>query len=234
MRIVWVRGVLVHPGGRSLLHADGLKSSQCKMKKVAVPNDYDYVGVYLTNACHLSCPYCITSHHGASYGKQKLQQLTPAEWLMALNRLELPADVPITLQGGEPLLYKGIWKLLENVRHKVDIFTALPPFIKKGHFQNLKTLQWNKRKAPYPTIRVSYHKGQHDYKELIQTITELQKLVSVGLYYLDHPGYEEEEFIQVKECAEKYGVELRKKEFLGRWKGDIYSTFLYKDAIHCS
>ncbi|MCK5613020.1 radical SAM protein [Candidatus Pacearchaeota archaeon] len=201
-----------------------------RMKKVVVPSNYDYVGVYLTNACHLSCPYCITEHHGASYSKQHFRQLTSTEWIEGLNRLHLPADVPITLQGGEPFLYKGIWQILENARHKIDILTALPPYLKKRHFLNLKTLDWNKRTAPYPTIRVSYHKGQHDYKKLIKRIAELQDILNIGLFFLDHPAYGEEEFAQVKECADKYGVELRRKEFLGRWNGDIYGTFLHKDA----
>ncbi len=201
------------------------------MDKIAVPSDYDYVGVYLTDKCHLSCPYCITKHHGASYGTQELGRLTAVEWIKGLNRLELPKDVPLTLQGGEPFLYKEIWEILENVRHKIDILTALPPFLDKKHFLKLKTLEWNKRETPYPTIRVSYHKGQHSFEELIKRLAELQEIVSIGLYYLDHPGYAPEEFEQVKEYADRCGVELRKKEFLGWWDGNLYGTFLYEDAV---
>ena len=109
-------------------------------EKIIVPKDYDYVGVYLTDRCHLDCPYCITTHHNSPFGKKDVPELRPEEWVIGLNRLELPKDVPITLQGGEPFLYKGIWKILEDVRHKIDILTALPPFVKKSHFLNLKTL----------------------------------------------------------------------------------------------
>src|SRR5512145_537994 len=93
---------------------------------IIVPAEYDYLGVYLTDACHLRCEYCITRHHGAQYGRNRLPMLEPRQWIAGLNRLDLPADVPITLQGGEPFLYKGIWEILENVRHKMDILTALP------------------------------------------------------------------------------------------------------------
>ncbi len=152
------------------------------------------------------------------------------EWVEGLNRLDLPEGVPVTLQGGEPFLYRGIWEILESVRHKVDILTALPPSLKAEHFPKLSTLDWNRRPAPYPTIRVSYHKGQHDYERLIRRVAELKEIVSIGVYYLDHPGYSEGEFRRVQECAEEHGVELRKKEFLGWWNGRMYGTFLYEDA----
>ncbi|MCP4154616.1 MAG: hypothetical protein GY757_43230, partial [bacterium] len=127
------------------------------MKKIILPENYDYVGVYLTGRCHLACDYCITTHHGAGFDTFKFNRLEPGDWSRGLNRLVLPNDVPVTLQGGDPFLYKGIWELLDNLGHKADILTALPPFLKKEDFLNLKTLDWNKRDAPYPTIRVSYH-----------------------------------------------------------------------------
>ncbi|MCP4153076.1 MAG: hypothetical protein GY757_35415, partial [bacterium] len=147
-----------------------------------------------------------------------------------MNRMELPKDVPVTLQGGDPFLYKGIWELLDNLEHKADILTALPPFIKKEDFLNLKILDWNKRNAPYPTIRVSYHKGQNDYKELIERIAELQDIVSIGLFYLEHPAYSLQEIKELEQYALKYKVELRKKEFLGVWQGKQYGNLLYPDA----
>ena len=39
-------------------------------------------------------------------------------------------------------------------------------------FKKLKTLDWNKRDAPYPRVRVSYHKGQNKFEDII---TELNK-----------------------------------------------------------
>ncbi|MBN1818499.1 MAG: 4Fe-4S cluster-binding domain-containing protein, partial [Sedimentisphaerales bacterium] len=82
------------------------------MDKVVIPDEYDYVGVFLTEACHLSCAYCITRHHGASFGANQYNLLSPEQWIEGLNRMDLPPDVPITLQGGEPFLYKGIWPIL--------------------------------------------------------------------------------------------------------------------------
>lgn len=199
------------------------------LRKFIIPKNYDYVGVYLTDKCHLSCPYCITQHHRSSFGKHRIEYLKPEEWVTGLNRLELPKDVPITLQGGEPFLYKGIWKILERVHHKIDILTAFPKFLNKEHFIKLDTLRWNRRIAPYPTIRVSYHKGQNNFKKLIERIADLQDILSIGLYYLDHPDAVDE-IEKVKEYAKKYKVELRKKEFLGKWNNKMYGDILYKDA----
>lgn len=199
------------------------------MKKIIIPDNYDYIGVYLTNKCHLKCDYCITTHHGSNFQKKERKCLSAEQWVNSLNRLVLPQDVPVTLQGGEPFLYSGIWEILEKVNHKIDILTALPPFLTKEHFVKLKTLEWNKRKTPYPTIRVSYHKGQHDYKKLIEKIAELQSMLNIGLFCLEHPSYKQE-FIEVQEFCKRFGVEVRRKEFLGYWNGKLYGTFKYKDA----
>lgn len=200
------------------------------MKPILVPEYYDYIGIYVTNRCHLSCPYCITEHFDTAYKKNRATHLTPEQWIHSLNRLVLPKGIPITLQGGEPFIYNKIWEILENIRHKVDIMTALPPTLKREGFLKLKTLDWNKREAPYPTIRVSYHKGQNDFKDLIHQIAELQDILSIGLYYFGYPITSDDEVMEIKAYAQKYGVELRKKEFLGKLNGKHYGKYKYKNA----
>ena len=197
---------------------------------IIVPREYDYVGIYLTDKCHLSCPYCINKHHKAPFGKNGTGYLTPKEWIHGLNMMKLPEGIPLTLQGGEPFLYKGIWEILDNVTHKMDILTALPPFLSKKNFQKLKSLDWNRREAPYPTIRVSYHKGQNQFRDLVERVAELQTLLSIGIYFLRGYEHTEEEIQNMKKLARTHGVELREKEFLGRHNGEHHGTFLYKDA----
>ncbi len=202
------------------------------MEKIVIPHDYDYVGVYLTDKCFLKCPYCITTHHGAAFiGKQDTTYLSVEEWVKGLNRLVLPKDVPVSFQGGEPFLYKGIWEILENVKHKVDIMTALPPFLKREHFLKLKTLAWNQRPAPYPTIRVSYHKGQNDFKELVERIAGLNDILSIGIYYLNHPTISESEIVAMKDCAKEKNVEFRSKEFLGIHNGKMHGIIKYPGSV---
>ena len=203
------------------------------MKKILVPHDYDYVGIYLTDKCFLKCPYCITSHHGAEFiGKQDTPHLSAKDWTGGLNRLVLPRDVPISLQGGEPFLFKGIWEILENIEHKVDIMTALPPFLTREHFLKLKTLTWNQRPAPYPTIRVSFHKGQNDFKELVERIAGLNDILSIGLYYLTHPSVSEDEIAEMKRYAKAKGVEFRAKDFLGLFQGKMYGGLKYPGSVN--
>ena len=213
------------------------------MNNIIVPADYDYVGIYLTDECFLRCPYCITSHHGSNFiGRRSANYLSPGEWVRALNRLVLPENVPITLQGGEPFLYKGIWEILDNVTHKVDIMTAMPPSLRKESFLKLKSLDWNKRESPYPTIRVSFHKGQNNFKELVDRIAELDDILSIGLYYLSHPAISETEIAAMKNYAKEKNVEFRSKEFLGTHNGKMHGSIKYPGStegkirgitVHC-
>lgn len=206
-------------------------STDQKLPKIKIPVDTDYLGIYLTNRCFLTCAYCITNYNEQFINTKGFEELEPHEWVAGLNRLDLPEGIPLTFQGGEPFIYKGIWEVLDNIRHKVDILTALPPQVTVENLKKLKTLDWNKRPSPYPTIRVSYHKGQNDYKELVPRIKELQEALglSIGMYHIDHPAYPD--YIQeIREYAKKYGVEFRTKEFLGKWDGKDHLQYKYPDA----
>ncbi len=202
---------------------------QEKLTEVPVPIDTDYIGVYLTNRCFLSCSYCITNYNEQFINKKMFRELEASEWIDALNRLQLPAGVPLSFQGGEPFIHKGIWDILNNVNQKIDILTALPPNVTLEQFKNLRTLQWNRRQSPYPTIRVSFHKGQNDYKKLIGRIKELQDIVSIGLYHIEHPEYPEL-IEEIRDYAKAEGVEFRTKTFLGEHNGKLYSSYKYPDA----
>ncbi len=199
------------------------------LSAVRLPADTDYIGIYLTNKCFLNCPYCITNQANAFINARTYRELSPEEWTAGLNRLTLPPDIPVTFEGGEPFLYKGIWTLLQGVRHKIDILTALPPQVTPERFKDLTTLEWNRRPSPYPTIRVSYHHGQNDYHELIGRIRELQDVVSIGLYHIEHPDYPDltEE---IRKEAKQAGVTFRTKAFLGEWNGKLYGQYKYPDA----
>ncbi len=201
------------------------------LPRVVVPSETDYVGVYLTRRCFLACPYCITNYINIyiNHNVKPSDELTADQWIQALNRLELPSGVPATLQGGEPFLHQGIWEILENVHQKIDILTALPACVTPERFLKLRTLEWNKRPAPYPTIRVSFHNGQNDYKILIDRIKDLQKILSIGLFHIEHPGYPELTQ-EIRAYAKSQGVEFRTKAFLGSWHGNLHGRYRYSDA----
>ena len=202
------------------------------LSPIKIPGHFDYVGVYLTNRCFLSCEYCITNHNNVFFinNKNYGKELSTEDWIKGLNRFQLPRGVPITLQGGEPFLFSGIWSILENSLAPVDILTALPPNVTLDKIKSLKTLRWNQREAPYPTIRVSYHKGENDYRKLIPRIAELQEIVSIGLFHINHPGYPEETE-KIKLLSEKFKIDFRVKEYLGLYDGKMYGNYLYPDAV---
>ncbi len=205
------------------------------LSAICLPQDTDYIGIYLTNRCFLRCSYCITNLNQPFINDSSFSELSPQLWIQGLNRLKLPAGVPLTLQGGEPFLYKGIWELLEQLQHKVDILTALPPSLTVEQFKKLTHLNWNKRPAPYPTIRVSFHQGQNDFRCLIRRIKELQEEcgLSIGLYHIDHPAYSSL-IEEIRNLARKEGVEFRTKAFLGEYDGHLYGQYKYPEACQGS
>ena len=205
--------------------------AQRSLPEVQVPVDTDYLGIYLTNRCFLSCAYCITNYNEQFINTKGFEELTPSQWIAALNRLILPPGIPLTLQGGEPFIYKGIWEILENCRHQIDILTALPHQVTVERFKQLKSMSWHRKDAPYPTIRVSYHKDQNNFKDLVRRIKELKEELdlSIGLYHIDHPAYPEH-IAEITDYAREQGVDFRTKEFLGKWNGKDYLSYKYPDA----
>lgn len=204
------------------------------MAPVQIPKNYDYVAVYLTDRCPLRCAYCITEHNETKFisGKSTLGRLEPEQWAQGLNRLELPEGVPVTLQGGEPFVYPGIWKLLEGIRHPIDILTALP--------RSAMNLPWEEmseklrvalnRAAPYPNVRVSYHPGQNKLADIIPRVLELKKYVSIGIYSVDHPDSAAAIADAREQCAQA-GISFKTKEYLGYHEGKLYGEYRYPDAV---
>jgi hypothetical protein len=88
-----------------------------------------------------------------------------------------------------------------------------------------------KREAKYASIRVSYHCEQ---MELENTVNKVKRLIdagfSVGVWVVDHPAYEHMNRIS-RDIMLKEGIDCRMKEFLGEWKGKMYGTYKYPDAI---
>ncbi len=199
---------------------------------IPLPERYDYIACYLTDFCFLSCSYCITDHNNTSFTSGKAEKFYPLEldsWLDAFSRIEFPKNVVPTLQGGEPFLYRKIWDLIDQSPVPVDILTALPPVVKRKKFLELKNIENLNRGAPYPNIRVSYHAGQNDIENLAQRVSELQDIVSIGIYYVDFPGAPGEAE-RAKEVCDKYGVFFKTKEFLGFHEGTLHGDYLYPDA----
>jgi hypothetical protein len=201
------------------------------LPEVELPASYDYAGIYLMQRCHLACEYCITEHNDSRFLTSPTggDRLSVDQWVAGLDRLRLTDGIPITLQGGEPFLYKGILDLVDRIRHPVDILTALPPSVTVERFRAMRRPEALRRDAPYPNIRVSYHPGQNRIEDLISRVLEIQEVVSIGIYIVDHPNNAAERD-RARRLCEEAGVFFKTKEFLGYHDGVSYGEYRYPDA----
>jgi hypothetical protein len=218
------------------------------LPSLEIPSTLNYVGAFLTLGCNLGCTYCINDPAQAGQRKRlfplSVLEMPPERWIAGLSRLPSREDLPITLQGGEPTLYwrgRGLGEMLAGLDHKFDLLTNLaqPPAIfaerLAGQQEKLR------RAAPYPSIRVSYHKdemerlwagrGLETLVERCLALAEHGFMVSpdkatsdIGIYMVAHPDKD------VGEAARRYAasrVPFETKEFLGVHDGVLYGTYLY-------
>lgn len=195
---------------------------------------HNYVAFFLTFICNLHCSYCINWHNRqANVPQRKTKHLEVQDWIKATNRLVLRDDLPLTLQGGEPTVYKDFYKLVNEVKRDIqmDLLTNMM-FDVDEFIHNVPVWRFN-RDAPYGAIRVSYHPGQNDIKDLIRKARKIQDAgFRVGVYGILHP----DERIRIRilgaqELCLKKGVDFRTKEFLGRYENKLYGTFRYTESV---
>lgn len=223
-----------------------------KLPQLQLPDTLNYVGAFLTLECNLGCSYCINDPQQARrreilfpiQAKSLRKCLTPAEWAQALNRIPFRQDLPITLQGGEPMLYwgsKGVGMILSETPHYFDLLTnfALKPEVFAGSLNGQqRKLQ---RNAPYPSIRVSYHAEEMNrvwhgrgFEELVSRcealhdygfdVSPVKAESDVGIYMVAHP---ENRVTVEMEAAYSGRVPFETKEFLGLHEGKLHGHYLY-------
>lgn len=194
-----------------------------------LPNDFNYIAAFLTFSCNLRCGYCI-NHHGGDLVKGR--RMEPQEWIAALSQLPISDTLPVTLQGGEPTVYKGFYDICkyEPLWGKMDLLTNLE--LDVNEFMWYVSPLVFKRRAPYASIRVSWHIGQNSGKALLDRVRLLlDKDYQVGIWAVDHPDHSKE--IKATQLeAQNMGIDFRLKEFLGPHEGKEYGTFRYQDAVN--
>ena len=196
---------------------------------------HNYVAFFLTLKCNLRCSYCINLHSGGSrYEKAQRNQMSADEWIKAADRLVLRDDLPLTLQGGEPTLYKGFYRFVNEVKEeiKMDLLTNLS-FNVEEFIENVPLSRF-KREAPYASIRVSYHPGQNDIEDLLKKTFQLQDSgFRVGLYGILSPDEEmKKHILETMDNCLKQGIDFRTKEFLGEWDDTLHGTFKYYESVN--
>ncbi|WP_244907985.1 SPASM domain-containing protein [Helicobacter pullorum] len=166
------------------------------------------------------------------------KQIKPYEWVEFINRLclvdeegNIRRDIPLTLQGGEPTMYKGFYEVVNGIssRFKLDLLTNfmfdVDEFIQKVPVEKFT------REAKYAAIRVSYHPGQNEIGDLIIKHHKMRDAgFYVGIYSVATPQ-NMEHIKEVQEKCKQEGIDFRVKEYLGfdgkKWHG----TYKYQDAI---
>ena len=223
---------------------------------IELPPEFNYIGVFLAFHCNLNCSYCINDpaqggDRKAKFGSQ-VREMSPDQWAAALKRLKLGYDIPITLQGGEPTLYgrgRGLQAVLAQSDHKFDLLTNLALPVDK--LQQCIGDQADKlrRDAPYPSIRVSYHRDEMDRawardgrtgaEELVERCLKLRDLgftvsddkaeTDVGIYVVEHPENADTSELAAAAAGNVY---VEGKEFLGVHEGKLYGTYRYPFSIN--
>jgi len=209
------------------------REPEVEMGAIRPTSRHNYVAFFLTFACNLKCPYCINLHDGGSRQAMSKPTMSVADWVRAAGRLRLRADLPLTLQGGEPTLYPGFYRLVNEMRPdlKCDLLTNLSFDV--AEFAANVPLERFVRDAPYAPIRVSYHPGQNDIEELIRKYFFLvEKGFRIGIYGILHPDEQlRGHILKVQERCQNLGIDFRTKEFLGEWEGCVYGEMKYPGAV---
>lgn len=199
------------------------------MKQIIIPETYNYIAVFLTFACDLKCSFCINNFE-SDPGVVKRKHLRGKKWVVGLNRIISRPDLPISFSGGEPTLHKDFVSIVNNIRPdlNIDVLTNLQDeqiFLKYIRPERLR------RKAPYASIRVSYHPEQMEREPLIEKVLNMQEAgFSIGIWGVMHPEQQTEIKTMQRICRQK-GIDFRTKEFLGEYQGEMYGHYRYPEAI---
>jgi organic radical activating enzyme len=210
----------------------------------------NYIGAFIAFSCNLSCSYCINNPDQSIQRSKTFNpiamEMSPDDWLAGMDRIGTRDDLPITLQGGEPLLYdaqQGLETLFSLAQHhKFDILTNLALSNPKGLAILAEGRASLTRNSPYPSIRVSYHPDEMDrvwhgqgIEELVTRclslaqygfrVTPEKAQSDVGIYMVDHP-----ENAKAEEKARKITqgkVPFETKSFLGVYNNKLYGHYRY-------
>jgi len=200
------------------------------MEEIKIPQRYNYAEAYLTLRCNLNCSYCINKKSGRV--NRNREELSTEQWADGLNRINF-GDLPLTLGGGEPTMYKEFYKLLKILRPdiKIDLLTNLEYDVDE-FIANTSPNRFNNCTNPaYKSIRVSFHAEKMDCNELIKKAKKLQDNgYNIGLFGLNHPSNIEMN-MYITELARENKIFFFVKDFLGEYNGNLLGFYNYPHAL---
>lgn len=198
------------------------------LSKIKLPENYNYIGVFLSLNCNLSCSYCINHTVGLD---QKRKNLSGGQWVDALNRISSTSDLPISLQGGEPTIHKDFYEIVNGISQssRLDLLTNIQ-FDVDEFMENIPRTRFD-RDLPYPAIRVSYHPETMDLAETIKKVKILHEAgYSIGIFTVDHP-LAKDDLLKAKSLCDQNEIIFKTKEFLGKFDGRVYGSYHYPDSV---
>jgi MoaA/NifB/PqqE/SkfB family radical SAM enzyme len=156
--------------------------------------------------------------------------MTGDDWIQGLNRISPRADLPLSLQGGEPSLHPDFFRIVNGISAElhIDLLTNLN--FDTDHFMRMISPDRMRRDSPYASIRVSYHPEVMDIESLAARVLKLQSSgYHIGVWGVLHPGYRNE-ILQAQQYCDEVGIDFRTKEFLGEYNGTMYGNLSFQDA----
>lgn len=196
--------------------------------KIIIPDHYNYIAVFLTLSCNLTCSYCINHLSGEA---KKKRFLNGEEWINILNRLELNENLPLSIQGGEPTIHPHFYQIINGINPatKIDLLTNIQFDV--NQFMDKIPPERFYREANYASIRVTYHPETMDWKTTLDKVKILRKNnYSVGIFSIQHPR-DLEVIEKAQQEAIANDIDFRFKEFLGIYNNQIYGNYKYDGAV---
>lgn len=197
------------------------------MDQIIIPANYNYIGLFLTLSCNLTCSYCINHLSGPAHKKRLL---SGDEWISGLSRIVTRPDLPITIQGGEPTIHPHFYKIVQGIPAEtpIDLLTNLQFDPIKFNDQIPPTRF--RSDSPYASIRASYHPTTMNWKITLEKALWLKKKgYSISLNSVLHPDAKTE-ILRAQQEAISAGVEFKTKEYLGMYQNQLMGSYAYKEA----
>jgi radical SAM protein with 4Fe4S-binding SPASM domain len=196
---------------------------------IPISPEVNYIELYFTLKCNLSCHYCINEH---STVKRHREELPVDRLIKAIERLDFSKHI-LTIGGGEPTVRKDFYDFVNNLpsRVSIDLLSNLQfdveEFVNRvdrSRFSTGKT-------GAYKSIRISYHPSTMNPHALIEKAKYLQDNgFSIGIFGINHPGNTEAN-IEMSEIAREKQIYFFIKDFLGEFYGTKFGFYKYPDSV---
>jgi hypothetical protein len=151
------------------MQARKMEDNQPRIFSQQVEENFQFISLVTNYTCNLKCSYCC--FHFVTDNKRLLPQIRPLAptKLLAINKfVQFLPDLVMYIQGGEPLLYKGLEELLSGLEFRKTVVVSSLSIPLSHRFSALPRLR-DKVK-----FIGSFHSGQVDPTVFIENASILR------------------------------------------------------------